>query len=188
MYLSTLGLDLSLSGTGAAFVDFDGRFVFTLPLRLPPFNKQFRGVYDRIHEVRSYLDQFLFDIEPTVIAIEEPQVRGQWSAGLYSLGVFITDWLEEHFDSGILHYHNSTLQVLHAKKKYKKSDSVTLARMIIDAESFRLHSPRFNHDEAEAFLYAYLAAIHCGYSPAVPLPDIKVNVFRQCRNGGFKTI
>lgn len=171
---SVLGFDLSLSGTGASFVSFSERFLVTLGLRLPAFEKSYAGIFSRIEEVEGYLQSFCCDLTPTIITLEYALPRGQWAAGSFGLVSVILRWLLDEFPSAVLLYHPGYLGFIHGKRKYKKRESVDLARLIIEKEELLKGTSRLNHDEAEAFLLCYAAAVQFGYHPRYLIPKFQI--------------
>jgi len=164
--MNVIGMDLSLSGTGVCFVDFQERFLISLPLRLPPYHKDFKGVFGRILEIKEELRNFFGDFDPDLICVEEALPKGQWAAGGFGLVSTTLDWALNEFTSAIYLYNPTFLGHVHGKKKYKKSQSVALAYEIIGVEDLKLHlDHRMNHDEAESFLFAYAGSIQYGRTP-----------------------
>ncbi len=183
--LSVMGLDLSLSGTGACFVDFREQFMVTLPLRLSPYDKKFKGVYNRIAYIKSALKNYFADFDPDLICVETALPKGQWAAGSFGLCVSILDWVCEEMTSGVYLYHPTYMDFIHKMKSHKKSMSVSLANTIIDIENLNHHiSHRMNHDEAEAFLFAYGGSIQAGRKPKVTYERFmveKADVLREIK-------
>ncbi len=91
---------------------------------------------------------------------EIPPPTGIFSAGLFSLDTFLLDRLYNNFlDKGGEMYilPPSFLMSLHNKKSYKKSESVVIAKYLLDevlSQDFSYnHSGRLNADMAESFLF-----------------------------------
>lgn len=167
MYNKIIGLDLSLSGTGMAYIDFNSRFVETGRINLGTFDKKFTGVFLRIQDVIDRLVCFSYDFDPDIISVEEALPRGQWSPGLFGLVSTVLHLLVNEMEVGIITYNPNFLDFLHSVKGHKKSASVRLAREIMEIENLHLFTKRINHNEAEAFLLAYAAAVHYGREPVI---------------------
>ncbi len=100
------------------------------------------------------------DLELDCLFSEIPPPTGIFSAGLFSLDTFLIDHLSNDFlkkGGEIYTIPPSFLMTLHNKKGYKKSESVVIAKYLIDdvlSDDFSYsYSGRLNADIAESFLF-----------------------------------
>lgn len=164
---SCVGLDLSLSRPGVTFLEPSEKFVSCNSHKFPKYDKNFVGVFSRIREVLGLVKNIMEGVDPAIVGIETPLPKGQWAAGLFGLGSVCLHWIAQEFpDAAIVTYHPSYLRFIHGHSGYKKSESVKLARLLIEKEGLKGVAHKINHDEAESFLYAYSACVKLGWIPA----------------------
>lgn len=162
-----VGLDLSLRRPGFSYIELDEKFISCARREYPPYDKHFHGVYLRAQEVLGFVKENLVGTDPAIISLETALPKGQWAAGLFGLDLLTLGWLDGEFPNAqIVLYHPSFLAHIHGMRKYKKSDSVKLAKALIEMEELKGSITRMSHDEAEAVIYAYAGAVKLGWKPS----------------------
>lgn len=174
MFETALGVDASLAGTGLCVLNpGEGFVVFDRILFKEPFEKTFKGLFDRIMEVQFTFEKFLGQYLPDDVAMESPLPVGQMSAGGSSLCTALAfSILEKH--KFYFSFHPSYLRFLLNKRAYKHGEIVELTKKIIEQEGFTTSVKNFSADEAVAFLLAYRICIVRGHKPKVVEPRFAI--------------
>ena len=158
--------DPSFSGLG--FSVYDGKDTIYMDRCGVKFNNVigFDAVYNANIELYDHYSEKLKGygvgdrLKVDLIYSEIPPPTGIFSAGLFSLDTFIIDRLYNNFlesKGEVYILPPSFLMSIHNKKKYKKSESVVLAKYLLDNvlnDFFSYeHSGRINSDMAESLLF-----------------------------------
>lgn len=167
MFESALGVDASLSGTGLCAINPCEKFVvMDRILFKEPFEKTFKGLFDRIQEVNYNFGKFVRHYNPDEIAMESPLPVGQMAAGGSSLCVVLANSVLKNYKA-FFSFHPSYLRFLLNRRAYTHTQLVELAKRIIGQEGFVTSVKTFSADEAVAFLLAYRICLVRGYEPQV---------------------
>lgn len=152
---SILGIDPSLKKTGLCLLSPHEKFVVLDRIEYKdPFVKDFKHTYLRMVDIGKRLLRFVDEFVPEAVIMEAPLPQGQFSAGLTGLASCLVSQLLSKISLVYL-LHPSYLKFLLKKKKYKHSEIVELARLIMEEEHYNMNRKRMSADEAVAFLYAY---------------------------------
>lgn len=170
---SILGVDPSLSGTGLCLLNPYEKFIVMDRIKFKdPFEKSFKGVFDRVCCVNYSFFHFVDQYVPDIVVLETPLPVGQFAAGGSMVtSILVFELLKRY--SSVYTLHPSYLRVVLNKKKYLHSELVALAVDIIRKEEFNLALNKFSADEAVAFILAFRVALCTGYKPLGVYPTFK---------------
>lgn len=151
-----MSLDLSFTSTGVCIIDYNNKDIFTKPIKIGCKDKSFLGIQKSIYLIVKELDELIKKYKIDSIIMEEPFCGACFSAGLYGLDSAVYQKLKNKI---IKTFHPSTLRKIH-KKKYKKSDSINLAnlllnKLLLDGYNININNykNKITSDESEALIY-----------------------------------
>ena len=150
-----VGIDASFTRLGYSVIDTERKIIFidSLPgKRGSTFQSVFQNAIIKANELIKSLKDYDIDY----VISEEPFIGREASEGLFLLDGIINYSLLLKGVKEIYNTHPSYLKTLHGAK-YTKSDSVNLAKEIIEVYKqygFTFNKVRYNDDESESFLFA----------------------------------
>lgn len=150
-----LGVDASFTRLGYSVIDTERKIIFidSLPgKRGSTFQSAFQNAIIKANELIKSLKDYDIDY----VISEEPFIGREASEGLFLLDGIINYSLLLKGVKEIYNTHPSYLKTLHGAK-YTKSDSVNLAKEIIEVYKqygYSFNKVRYNDDESESFLFA----------------------------------
>ncbi len=154
--MKLIGLDPSFTNTGIAMIDIlNNRLVFKSvgsPIGEKTFSNIVQNVYDQVNRIVSSLGK-----GPYKIITETPPAAGNFSSGLFALDTHLSLTLR---DKAIILYGVSPVYLahIHGTRKYKKSESVAVAKKLIglyEKHGFiTIVEGRLSADMSEAFIFA----------------------------------
>lgn len=153
------GLDPSYTNTGISIIDSDIKKIILRAYGLPIGEKTFSNMYICANDRSSIVVKTLFDIYNVYDygITETPPPVGSFGSGLFALDTLLVYRLQQTFDCPILGVSPMYLSHLHKKRGYKKSESIVLAKKIMNIFINHGYSidllGRLSSDMAEAFLF-----------------------------------
>lgn len=155
-----IGMDPSFKRTGLAIYCNNKIIVSETKLDSNP-NKSFEQIY---RDVKTQVERIMMEIndilicegiinmEDVVVLSECPPPQGSFSPGLYALDVSIfTEMSREGWD--VYRVYPTYIGHVHGKRNYTKSESVTIAKEILESYNYEIRTKRLSHDESEAVIF-----------------------------------
>lgn len=154
-----LGLDISYKRTG--YCEIKGKEVKIGRVE-GEAGTSFRDILNRaLIQSKEIIDSV--DItDKHIVAVEEPFSGGMFSSGLFALDTLVCSEILKKTDT-IWFYHPSALGFYIDKKNRTKTDSVVLAKTMLDIfieEGFTVNRTKISHDEADATIYAVITYLN----------------------------
>lgn len=155
------GIDPSYQRTGIAIYK-DGVIYIKNCKTLPNKDKSFQTVWNEAREQVSRIKDALTKVGTECVVkydgilSECPPPSGQYSPGLYALDSLMFERLI-HMTSELRVVYPNYLGHVHGKRGYTKTESVELARVMLDrlqdSVTVETQSKRVSHDESEAVIF-----------------------------------
>ena len=154
--MSLLALDPSFRRTGIS-VYSDGEITInSIGLESNP-DKSFHSIWHQIDELTQSICNYAKDFKVEQVISEIPPPVGQYSAGLWALDSVLFHRIRLLQVKSLYVVPPNYIAHIHGTRKYTKTDSVELAKSIMEGLSGRckitLNTKRLNHDQCESFLF-----------------------------------
>lgn len=147
------GCDPSFQRAGIAIWKEDSIIITEVKTDVNP-EKSFPQVFEDAQDQSERIVEVMRKYGVSVLMSECPPPQGSFAPGLYGLDVLYLDKLKD-VETYILY--PNYLQHVHGKRKYNKSESVELARKLLDSlgsdVKVNLLTKRFSNDQAEAVIF-----------------------------------
>lgn len=156
-----VGIDPSLKRSAVSYYDPNSnKFVITSFPKTLQVKKGFEEIYSDANLISDEVSKYIYGISNELCVISEiPPPQGQYSPALYAYDSLLIHKLHEQGSvKEFYRVYPNYLGHVHKKRKYAKSESVAMAKEIIErlktvGAKFYNTSCRFNHDEAESFIF-----------------------------------
>lgn len=153
-----LGVDPSFTHTGLALIE--GKDIWLWYVGTKIGDKSFANVYKAVEEVVSAVQESVMSLVGRAafsVVSEIPPASGSFASGLYGLDVSLMHmWRSNKWVDNVKYVYPNMIGHLHGTRKYNKSDSVELAKRVLNRLKelgFTVHvSGRLSNDMAEALL------------------------------------
>lgn len=159
-----VSLDPSFTGTGVAV--YHNGVIRTRKFSVKMEGKRFvdvaRATYQQTDQVIQFIRSVVDPNDSFTLISENPPPLGQFASGLYALDTFLLHEVHREYCGGVFVLNPNYLQHIHGKRKYSKSESVTLAQEFVKAFNLTLKPDgRFSADEAEAVIFLLRLLTRC---------------------------
>ena len=171
-----VGIDASYTRLGYTIINLTTKEIIINNLPGKRGNT-FQNVFQNACKKSNELLRELKDYDIDYLIIEEPFIGREASEGLFLLDGIINYSLILRGVKEIYNTNPSYLKTLHGAK-YSKSDSVNLAKQLIEVykeHGYSFNKARYNDDESESFIFATRLLIRKRLDIKMLNPLIKVN-------------
>lgn len=149
-----MGIDPSFSSMGIAMIDTETKQI-TFERIKGEMGSRYQEIFYQSVDRSKAIVNLVKEFKPDIVHSEEPLPQATSSSGLFMLDSMLFYSMMLAGVPKIMNSHPTHLRHLH-EKKYTKTDSVNLAKEMIEVfynAGYKTNKTRFNNDEAEAFIY-----------------------------------